>query len=311
MVSMAFLPALCVRVQTTPPPAGASAKEVAISGASVLIGAGDIGDCTSTGDDLTAMIVDSVLKADSAAKVDDAVFSLGDNAYPNGSMQNFTECFTPTWGSPDRRIMKKIHPVPGNHEHETGAGAPYYRYFGAPAGDPHKGYYSYELGQWHIIALNSPIEMEPAFTFAERQAQQDWLTADLKSHGSKCTIAYWHHPRFTSGVHGDDVRLKTFWRILYDGGVDLVLNGHDHDYERFLPQSPAGMLDTLTGITEIVVGTGGGALRGFRSSADRNSVSRIQGHFGVLKLTLGAGEYRWAFIDTNGRLWDASGGKCH
>jgi Calcineurin-like phosphoesterase len=298
-------------VQVTPPPASAPPELVALAGASVLIGAGDIGDCTTTGDEGTAAIVDSVLVADSAAKVEDAVFTLGDNAYPVGSAANFNSCFTPTWGDTTRHIMGKIHPSPGNHEHETDRAAPYYRYFGKRAGDPDKGYYSYDVGQWHVAVLNSAIAIEAPFSAADRDAQEQWLKADLTDHATKCTLAYWHHPRFSSGYHGSDARLQSLWQILYDANVDLVLNGHDHDYERMLPMTPAGVLDTLRGITEIVVGTGGGGLRGYRNPPAGNSAVRIQGHFGVLKLTLGAGEYQRAFIDVTGRLWDLGGGRCH
>ena len=311
MIALPYLPALCVRVKTTPPPAGAPAKEVAISGASVMIGVGDIADCSSPGDEQTAVLVDSILKADSAVKVDDAVFTLGDNAYPVGSVQNFNQCFTPSWGDPNKRIMKKIHPAPGNHEHESESAAPYYLYFGERAGDSKKGYYAYDIGLWRAIVLNSSLIVEPQFTAADRKAQEDWLAADFKDHAKKCTVVMFHHPRFSSGFHGDDPRLEPLWQILYDANVDLVLNGHDHDYERFLPQSPVGTLDTLRGIPEIVAGTGGGTLRGFRATPTRNSVNRIEGYFGVLKLTLGAAGYSWAFIDASGRIWDPGQWKCH
>ena len=124
-------------------------------------------------------------------------------------------------------------------------------------------------------------------------------------------MAYWHHPRFSSGWHGTDPRLGAFWRILDAGGVDLILNGHDHDYERFLPQTPDGVADSVKGITEIIVGTGGGDLRGYQRAIAPHSAMRIQGHFGVLKLTLGAAEWRSAFLDVDGRLWDQTGGACH
>ncbi len=312
IVTLPAIPVLCAQpVQTTPPPADAPPKLVALAGASVLIGAGDIADCASHGDEGTAAIVDSIIRADSAAHVKDGVFTLGDNAYPAGSIQNFNQCFTPSWGDPQKRIMKEIHPAPGNHEHETEEAAPYYLYFGTRAGKVEEGYYSYDIGEWHVVSLNSEIIVDPAFLPEERKAQEDWLRADLAAHRKACTLAYWHHPRFTSGYHGSDTRLRSLWQVLYDANVDLVLNGHDHDYERFLPMTPAGALDTLRGIAEIVVGTGGGELRGFRRSLAAHSVARIQGHFGVLKLTLGGGEYQRAFIDVTGRPWDVGGGKCH
>lgn len=298
-------------VRTTPPPAEASAEEVALTGASVMIGAGDIASCTSQGDEMTARIVDSVLKADSAAIVEDVVVALGDNAYPDGSDRDFALCFTPSWGDSTKRIIQKIRPAPGNHEHSIFGAAAYYEYFGKRAGEPRKGYYSYNLGDWHVIVLNSEIVVNPVFTAEERKAQENWLNDDLKFNTRKCTVAYWHHPRFSSGWHGSDRLLAGFWQLLYDNNVDLILNGHDHDYERFKPMTPAGLADSTRGIVELVVGTGGGELRGMRSTIVPNSAARVQGHFGVVKLTLGKEEWRSAFLSANGQVYDPSGGRCH
>jgi hypothetical protein len=297
-------------VQSTPAPAEASAELVALTGASILIGTGDIASCSSVGDEATAVLVDSVLKADSVAKVDNVVFTLGDNAYPDGSDRDFALCFTPSWGDSAKRIMRNIRPSPGNHEHAIFGAAAYYEYFGKSAGSPRKGYYSYEVGQWHAIVLNSEIVVNSFFTEAERTAQLDWLAADLKADQKKCTVAYWHHPRFSSGVHGSDYRIGVFWQLLYEGGADLILNGHDHHYERFRPMSPAGVMDSTRGIVEIVVGTGGAELRGLRTPIE-NSAAQVQGRFGVLKLTLGAEEWRSAFLATNGGVYDGNGGRCH
>ena len=298
-------------VQMTPPPAAATAAEVALSGASVLIGAGDIADCDYPGRLATAALVDSVLRADSVAHVHDEVFTAGDNAYPSGSAGDFASCWGPSWGDSTKLIMRNIHPAPGNHEHRSGGATPYYEYFGSRAGSPKTGYYSYDIGTWHAIVLNSEIVVNAGeFTEVERTAQEVWLKQDLGSHHQRCTVAYWHHPRFSSGWHGSDSRLGPIWRILFDGGADLILNGHDHNYERFLPQTPEGVVDSAGGMTEMIVGTGGGDLRGFSTLA-RNSASRVQGHFGVLKLTLGGAEWRSAFLDTSGRIYDQVGGKCH
>jgi hypothetical protein len=299
------------KVNTTPPPADAPAEAVALTGASVMIGAGDIASCTSEGDEFTAALVDSVLKADSAAGVADAVFSLGDNAYPDGSDRDFALCFTPSWGDTAKRIIKRIYPAPGNHEHSIFGAAPYYEYFGKRAGEPRKGFYSYNFGEWHVIVLNSEIVVNSVFTPEERKAQEDWLNDDLKFNTRKCTLAYWHNPRFSSGWHGSDRLLAGLWTQLYNSDVDLILNGHDHDYERFKPMTPAGLADSTRGIVEIVVGTGGGELRGMRNTVVPNSAVRVQGHFGVLKLTLGKEEWRSAFLSVNGRVYDPSGGKCH
>lgn len=298
-------------VRATPPPADAPAEQVALSGAAILIGAGDIAACNSPWDEATAAIVDSVLKADSAAKVEDAVFTLGDNAYPDGSERDFALCFTPSWGDSAKRIISRIRPSPGNHEHETDEAAPYYKYFGDRAGSPRKGYYSYDLGEWHVVVLNSEIVVNRVFSDKERADQEEWLREDLKGSSKKCTVAYFHHPRYSSGWHGGDTRITGLWRVLYEGGVDLVLAGHDHNYERFRPLTPLGAVDTTAGIVQLLAGTGGGALRNLRNTISPHSAFRLQGHFGVIKLTLGAEEWRSAFIDTNGTVWDPSGGKCH
>jgi hypothetical protein len=299
-------------VQLTPAPAEAPAEAAYLTGASIMIGAGDISGCDNGGDGRTAMVVDSVLRADSVAKVSDAVFTLGDNAYNEGTAAQFKNCFGPTWGDSAKRIMKKIHPAPGNHEYLTRGANPYYDYFKASAGTAGEGYYSYDVGVWHVVVLNSEIVVNAGFSASQRRQQEDWLIKDLKDHAKQtCTLAYWHNPRFSSGWHGSDASFIPIWQILYDNNVDLVLNGHDHDYERFSPQTPLGVPDTVRGIIEIVVGTGGEELRGFGSNVIRNSVAQIEGRFGVLKLTLGAGEFRSIFIDDTGKVWDPSGGKCH
>ena len=284
---------------------------VALAGASILIGAGDIARCDATGDEATALIVDSILRADSVAKVSDAVFTLGDNAYTSGSTGQWTNCFTPSWGDPQKRIMKNVKPSPGNHEYYTSGADPYYQYFGKAAGPPGKGYYSYDIGEWHAVVLNTEIVVSSSFDQRARKEQQDWLEADLKASTKECTVAYWHHPRFSSGSHGSDVKLAPIWQILHQRGVDLVLSGHDHHYERFGPMNAEGVLDTLYGIPSFVIGTGGAELRGMRLPLAQNSLRRVEGHYGILLLTLGAKEYRSAFISVGGIVWDPSGGKCH
>jgi hypothetical protein len=298
-------------VQVTPPPATAPAAMVALSGASVLVGTGDIARCDYSGDDMTARIVDSILLADSIAKVDDEVFTLGDNAYRSGSTTQWTNCFTPSWGDPKKRIMKNIRPAPGNHDYYTAGADPYYKYFGKAAGPEGKGFYSYDIGEWHAVVLNSEIIVNSEFPAELRKEQEDWLEKDLKSNNKECTVAYWHHPRFSSGSHGNDVRLAPVWRMLTEHNVDLVLTGHDHHYERFAQMNSEGVIDTLKGIPSILVGTGGADLRGMRLPLAKNSLVRIEGHYGVLVLTLGKKEFRSAFIDTKGMIWDPSGGKCH
>ena len=204
--------------------------------------------------------------------------------------------------------MNAIRPSPGNHDYQSGSGDPYFEYFGDRAGPPGKGFYSYDFAGWHFISLNSEIVSRR--NSLERE-QEDWLERDLRAHPSLCTVAYWHRPRFSSGAHGSDPRFERLWAILYQNGVDLVLNGHDHHYERFSPQTPTGRSDAARGIVEIVAGTGGGSLTGARQPLAPNSVAHINGQFGVLKLMLGAGEYAHAFVDTKGRVWDPGIGKCH
>jgi hypothetical protein len=308
--------ALCLSLQCkpsvriTPPPAAAPAEQVAMSGASAMVGVGDIASCSQRLGVETAILVDSILRADSAAKVQAAVFTLGDNVYSSGTTEQFEKCFTPAWGDPKRRIMKSLHPTPGNHEYYTPNADPYYKYFGPAAGVVGKGYYSYDVAKWHIVVVNSELFVNSVFSDSARKEQLDWVTQDLKDHKALCTIAYWHHPRFSSGWHGNDARFNALWQILYNDGVDLVLNGHDHDYERFAPVNPAGILDSTKGIAEIVAGTGGEDLRGFNTIVP-NSVYRIEGRVGVLLLTLGDKEWRSAWVEVGGRVWDQAGGKCH
>jgi len=294
------------------PPADAPAAEVALSDAVVMVAAGDIAVCGTNGDEATARLVEATLKEDSAAGVETTVATMGDNAYPSGAegaSYVFERCWTPSWGS--KTIMKVIRPSPGNHDFETRRGKDYYAYFGDRAGPPGKGYYSYDFGQWHVVALNSELAVDLA-TAAEARAQELWLIQDLKEHSKFCTMAYFHEPLFSSGdFHGNTPEIGSLWTILFDAGVDLVLNGHEHHYERFLPQTPTGVPDSLTGIEEIITGTGGAGLRGVVDPPAPNSAVTIHGYWGILKLTLGPKEYRHAFLDTNGRVWDRGGRKCH
>lgn len=295
--------------KVTPPPAHASPTQVAISGAALLIGAGDIGVCGSRGDEQTAELMDSVLKADSVAGVPVVAFTTGDNAYPAGLDRDFVRCFTPSWGDPKKRIMKVLRPSIGNHDYQSQRGAAYYRYFGSRAGPVYKGYYSYEIGEWHAIALNSEIVFDGALY--EKQAQEAWLRNDLKNNTRKCTVAYFHRPLYSSGAHGPSPGMYPIWRILADAGVDLVLAGHEHHYERFLPINAAGAVDSVNGMEQIIVGTGGGGLTGIRSRVQTGSSVQIQGHWGILIAALGTDEYRTSFVDVSGKVWDPAGRKCH
>ncbi|HEV7389257.1 MAG TPA: metallophosphoesterase, partial [Gemmatimonadaceae bacterium] len=221
---------------------------------------------------------------------------------------DFERCFGTSWGKP--RVLNVIHPSPGNHDYDSGSGQPYFSYFGDRAGPPGKGYYSYDVGKWHVVSLNSELLFRRG-SADEAKAQEDWLRSDLKTHPALCTLAYFHRPLFSSGVYGATEEVQDLWNILYSAGVDLVLNGHEHHYERFFPQTPAGVADSVTGMAEIIAGTGGGDLRRVRSELAPNSAYRVHGHFGVIKLTLGDGKYVHSFIDADGGIWDVAGGNCH
>ena len=304
----------CSRDDSSSPtrPPSFPVQEIELAGAPELIAAGDIAVCGTNGDETTAHIVDSVLTTAAADNEESAVITLGDNAYPSGSSgvdNDFPRCFSPSWGSP--RIMNVVHPAPGNHDYDSGSADPYFAYFGGRAGELGKGYYSFDFGGWHLISLNSELFFGPGADAGAARAQEDWLRQDLANHSVPCTLAYFHRPLFSSGTYGATQQMQALWQVLYDGGADLILNGHEHHYERFLAQTPSGVADASKGIVEIIAGTGGAELRGVRKPFAANSVTQIHGHFGVLKLMLGSGEYSHAFIDTDGRVWDPAGGKCH
>jgi NedA-like, galactose-binding domain/Calcineurin-like phosphoesterase len=267
----------------------------AAAGDPVLLAAGDIAACDSAGDEATALLLD--------ARPEGTVATLGDNAYPNGSTTDFAGCYDPTWG----RHKARTRPAAGNHEYQTPGATGYFGYFGAAAGDPAKGWYSYDLGAWHVVVLNSNCSAIGGC--GAGSPQELWLRDDLAAHPSDCTLAYWHHPRFSSGQHGTDATYRPFWQALYDYGADVVLNGHDHDYERFAPQDPAGVADSR-GLREFVVGTGGAGLRSFATTA-ANSIVRSSAAWGILRLTLHAASYDWQFVPVAGSSFTDSGaGAC-
>jgi hypothetical protein len=261
--------------------------------AAVLLGAGDIADCDSKGDEQTAALLDSIAGV---------VFTAGDNAYSDGSASEFERCYAPSWG----RHRPRTRPALGNHDDRSENGAPFFAYFGAQAGPARHGYYSYDLGAWHIIALNSTTTMKRGST------QERWLRADLAATRARCVLAYWHHPRFSSGTeHGSQPQTAPLWQALADYGADVVVAGHEHNYERFAPQSPAGNADPRRGIREFVVGTGGADLYAFGAPI-ANSEVRNGDTWGVLKLTLQPEGYRWRFVPVAGKTFSDSGSaRCH
>ncbi|MCG8351819.1 MAG: S8 family serine peptidase [Chloroflexales bacterium] len=253
----------------------------------VFVGAGDIADCNSRGDEATAKLLD---------QIDGTVFTLGDNAYNNGTVSDFRNCYNPTWG----RHKARTYPSIGNHDYRTNQGGPYYDYFGNRAGQRGKGYYSYNLGAWHIVVLNSEINV------SKGSEQEQWLRADLAANQNVCTLAYWHRPLFSSGRHGNDTKMRPLWDALYEYGADVVLSGHDHHYERFAPQDPRGRADSTKGIRTFVVGTGGRGLYGMGSTKP-NSEVRNNKTWGVLKMTLHPTSYDWEFVPVAGKTFTDSG----
>jgi hypothetical protein len=264
---------------------------IVVSSANVLVGAGDITGCGSEKDEETATLLDNI---------PGTVFTTGDNAYPDGTDENFADCYDPTWG----RHKDRTRPSPGNHDYQISNAAGYFNYFGSAAGEIGKGYYSYDVGDWHIIALNSECSDIGGCEISSPQGQ--WLQADLAANPSTCTLAYWHKPRFSSGNHGGTTSVQPFWELLYDAEADVVLNGHDHTYERFAPQDPTGIADPGRGIREFVVGTGGADLYSFGSPEPNSEVRENSAH-GVLKLTLYPTRYQWEFIPIAGQTFTDSG----
>ena len=262
----------------------------------VLVAAGDIAGCGHTGDTATAALVASTLGT---------VATLGDNVYNDGSAAQFKNCYGPTWG----RFKGRTRPSVGNHEYRTPGATGYFNYFGDRAGPRGKGWYSYNLGSWHVVVLNSNCGRVGCGKGSE---QERWLRADLAAHQHQCTLAYFHHPRFSSdNRHGNWPAVGPFWDALYEYGAELVLSGHAHVYERFAPQTPQGTADPAFGIRQFVVGTGGNGHYGFRA-AKPNSQVRNANTFGVLKLNLRPAGYDWLFLPQAGKTFtDAGSSACH
>jgi len=233
------------------------------------------------------------------------VLTLGDNQYDNNVYADYLKSFDPSWG----RVKALIHPAIGNHEYLTSGAAGYFQYFGSAAGAVGKGYYSFDIGAWHLIALNSNCSQVGGCSAGSPQEQ--WLRADLAAHPTACTLAYWHHPLFSSGEHGPNPSVKPLVQALYDAGAEIILSGHDHDYERFAPQTPAGAADPVHGIRQFVVGTGGKNHYGFGTPL-ANSEVRNDTTYGVLKLTLHPNGYDWQFVpQAGGTFTDAGSTACH
>ncbi len=248
----------------------------------MLVGAGDIASCDRRESEATVKLLDGIAGT---------VFTAGDHAYPNGTAREFVECYGVSWG----RHRNRTRPAPGNHDYGTPQAAPYFKYFGANAGPAGRGYYSYNLGAWHIVSLNSNPNAA-----SWGVAQEEWLRADLKANPSTCILAYWHHPRFSSGkTYGNQPYLAALYKILYQHGVSVLISGHEHNYERFAPQNPEGKADAK-GVRQFIAGTGGAPL--YRIGAVKpNSEVRNGSSHGVLMFTLQASNYDWEFRPVAGQ----------
>jgi acid phosphatase type 7 len=262
----------------------------------ILVGAGDIADCSRTADEATAKLLDNI---------EGTVFTTGDNAYDSGTDTEFENCYEPTWG----RHKARTYPTPGNHDYRTAGASGYFNYFGAAAGEPGAGYYSYDLGEWHVVALNSRCD-EVGGCEADSPMLR-WLRKDLAENAKSCTVAYFHDPLFSSGRLGNNTKMLPAWEALYAANADVVLSGSDHLYERFAAQSPAGVADATRGIRQFVVGTGGAALHSIKETKPNSVVQNTDAH-GVLKLTLHSTSYEWEFVPVTGKTFKDSGSdSCH
>jgi hypothetical protein len=282
------------------------------SGPVLFSGAGDIGDCAPGNPEGTARLLENL---------SGRIFTTGDNAYPGGTASDYQRCYSPSWGR--TTIRDRTFPAPGNHDYgddtRNEANA-YFNYFGANAGPPGLGYYSFDYGDWHIISLNSNSSSGrngapggPNVGVGPGSAQMAWLIADLQANHARCTLAYWHHPVFSSGPNGSAAAMRPIFRALYDANADLVITGHDHLYERFAPQDADGRPDNARGIRQFVVGTGGHQTLTPIVNALPSSERRVTNQFGILKLTLNTDSYSWEFVTVNGGTQDASSAPvaCH
>jgi hypothetical protein len=281
----------CGGSSSSPAPAPSPVPEPTPPSEPVLVGAGDIAMCPGGSQSATAALLD---------QIGGTVFTTGDNVYGGPTLLKYTECYGLTWG----RHLHRTRPVPGNHDYESPGPLPYFAYFGEAAGPEGLGYYSYDVSNWHVVALNSQIAMQPG------SAQYLWLQSDLAASQARCTVAYFHKPLFSSSNNGPTAAVRDLWRLLYDAGAEVILNGDEHVFERFAPQDPSGRLDTARGIRQFTVGTGGGELYGFRTPAVNSEVRASV--FGVLKLTLQSAGYTWQFVPIAGASFrDSGSGSCH
>ncbi len=278
---------------TASPTATATATATATPTPVILAAVGDIAICGQEGDDQTAALI---------ADWDANIIIPGDPNNEDGTLWQYQNCYEPAWGV----LRDRIHTVAGNHDYYSDPNTNYYAYFGEAAGPSGLGYYSFDLGDWHIIALNSNCGYLACGPSSDQVA---WLKEDLASHDNTCSLTFWHHPYFSSGLAGNADWLWPFWDELYAAGVDVIINGHDHHYERFAKLNPAAEPDPEDGIREFIVGTGGASLRGLDQIKPGSEV-RIVGEYGVLKLILGADGYQWEFFNVDGEVLDSGIDTC-
>jgi acid phosphatase type 7 len=304
-VTVVLAAALAAACTGTPQAGDTSASATAPSTASpatgqrltTLLAAGDIASCASDGDEQTAALLDTL---------PGTILTLGDTVYDDGAASQFARCYVPSWG----RFRDRTYPIPGNHDYHTAGASGYFGFFGPRAGQPGKGWYSFDLGRWHLVALNSNCDevggCQPG------SEQERWLRADLAAHPVRCTLAFWHHPRFSSGTtHGSDPAVGGLWLALYQAGAEVVLVGHEHNYERFAPLDPVGGVDQARGVREFVVGTGGRSHYPFGSPL-AGSEARNSDSFGVLELQLRRAGYSWRFLPApSGSFQDSGSASCH
>lgn len=258
-------------------------------------GAGDISICGQTGDDQTAAILLNRVGSG-------LYFSAGDSSNENGSMYEYQNCFDASWG----QLLPDLRVVPGNHDYYSNPMENYWIYFDGIAGEPGEGWYSFEHGDWHIVMLNSNCGYVGCGPSSE---QISWLKKDLASSKNKCSLAIWHHPRFNSGIAGNADWLYTFWDVLYEHDVDVVVNGHDHHYERMAKINPQGEADRIFGIRSFIVGTGGASYYGIDQIQPFSEV-RITDHFGIIHFELKPRSYSWQFINVDGEVMDQGADAC-
>jgi len=301
----------CTRPRELPPCDESPALPMAPKNpaAAVIVAAGDIAECPGGWQEETAALVEQIGP--------DAVFTLGDTTYPNGALDEFLDCYHPSWG----KFRPITRAVVGNHEYHAPHAGPFFAYFCGGAGAPFEGRASFDIGAWHVVMLNSncggdldvPSSVPDQFGGCGPDSPQArWLKEDLAAHPSRCTLAMWHHARFTSGEHGSADSMRDSWRILQDAGVDVVLAGHAHLYERFAPMDADGQVDVVRGMRGFVVGTGGKMPLHAVDEVHAGSEVRNTDTLGVLRLELRSEGYAWRFVPVSGGSFTDEGeAPCH